>query len=154
MLNSTSFLQIQFSFLQKKYKEVIMKWALQMRPFIHVFQPSLASYTTEKCFKPWLEFLHHMHLIIRRDSNPIYDQTVIMITQKHGIDTACVHIAKDLFKKMRKDSNLKDEMMFLHHAISIFKGPLRHAMWIHDIRMNVQDNFKISIVQIMSGTEL
>ena len=70
-----------------------MKWALQMRPFIHVFQPSLASYMTEECFKPWLKFLHHMHLFIRGESKPRYDQRVLMIAEKHGIDTAFVHTA-------------------------------------------------------------
>ena len=108
-----------------------------MRPFIHVFQPSLASYTAKECFKPYLEFLGHMHLFIRKESNPKYDQTVIIITQLHGIDTACVLTEEDLFKKIRKDSNLHDKMMILHHAIPIFKGPLKYATWIYDIRMNV-----------------
>ena len=79
-----------------------------------------------------------MHLFIRGESYPSYDQTIMMITQKHGIDTACVCIAEVLFKKMRKDSNLQDEMTFFHHAIPIFKGRLKHATWIHDIRMNMQ----------------
>ena len=68
-----------------------------------------------------------------------------MIAQKHGIDTACVHTVKDLFKKMRKDSSLQDEMTFLHQTIPIFKGPLKHATWIYDIRIIVQKKFKIEI---------
>ena len=125
-----------------------------MRPFIHVFRPSLASYTIEEYFKPWSEFLCHMHLIFRGEVNPRYDQTVLTIAEKHGIDIACLHAAKDLFKKMRKDSNLQNEMKFLHHAILIFKGPLKHATWIHDIRMNVQEKFKIRIVQILFSPKL
>ena len=74
------------------------------------FQPSLAFYTTDEYFKPWLDFLRHIHLFIRPESNPKYDQTVIKITQKHGINTACIHTAKDLFKKMRKDFSLWDKM--------------------------------------------
>ena len=74
-----------------------------------------------------MEFLHHIHLFILGESNPRYDQTVLTIIAKHGIDTAWVHTAEDLFKKMRKDSNLQDEMKFLHHSIPIFKGPLKHA---------------------------
>ena len=35
-----------------------------------------------------------------------------MITHKHGIDTACVHTADDLFKKMREDSSIQDEKCF------------------------------------------
>ena len=62
MLDSTSFPQAPFSFFPKKYKEVNMKWALQMRPFIHDFQLSSTFYMTEYCFKPWLDVLHHMHL--------------------------------------------------------------------------------------------
>ena len=125
-----------------------------MRPFIHVFQPSLASYTTDEYFKPWLEVLCHIHLFIRAESNPKYDQTVITITQKHGIGTACVHTAKNFFKKMRKVSSWQDKMTFLHQAIPIFKGPLKHATWIHDIRMNVQEKFKIKIVQMLFSPEL
>ena len=68
-----------------------------------------------------------MHLFLMGESNSRYDQTVMMITQKHGIDTACVHTAENLFRKMRKDSNQHDEMKILHHAIPIFKGPLKHA---------------------------
>ena len=145
---STSFPQVPFSFLPKSYKEVNIKWTLQMRPFVHVLWPIFASYTTEESCKPWLEFLHHMHLFIREESNLRYDETVITIAQTYDIDTACVHTAEDLFKKMRKDSNLNDEMKFLHHAISIFKGPLKHTKCIHDIRMNVQEKFKIRIVQM------
>ena len=88
-----------------------------------------------------------MHLFIRGETNPGYDQTVIMIAQKHCIDTACVHTARDSFKKMKKESNLQDKMKFLHHAIPIFKGQLKHATWILDIRMNVQEKFKIRFVQ-------
>ena len=68
--NNTSFPQVPFSFLPKEYREVNMEWALQMRPFIHIFQPHLASYTTDECFKPWLEFLRHIHLFISAESNP------------------------------------------------------------------------------------
>ena len=32
------------------------------------------------------------------------------------INTAYVHTAKDLFKQMRKDSQLQDEIKFLYHA--------------------------------------
>ena len=60
-------------------------------------------------------------------SNPRYEQTVITIAQKDGIDTACVHTTEDLLKNIRKYSNLQDEMMILHHAIPIFKEPLKHA---------------------------
>ena len=45
-------------------------------------------------------------------------------------------------------------MMFLHHAIPIFKGPLKHATWIHDIKMNVEEKFKIKTLQIAFKTEL
>ena len=83
-----------------------------------------------------------MNLFIRGEWNPKYNQTVITITQKHGIDTTCVHTADDVFKQMRKDSNLEYEMKFLHQAIPIFKGPVQHTTWIHDIRMNVQKNPK------------
>ena len=149
--NITFFPQVPFSFYQrstKKYKEVNMEWALEMRPFIHVFQPSLASYATDECFKTWLEFLCHIHLFIRAESNPKYDQIVITIAQKHVIDMAWLHTAEDLFKKMRKDSSLQDEMTFLHQVIPIFKGLLKHATLIYDIRMNVQERFKIKIVQM------
>ena len=125
-----------------------------MRTFIHVFQTNLASYTTDECFKPWMEFLSHIHLFIRAESNPKYDQTVITIAWKHGINTACAHTAKDLFKKMWNDSSQQDEMRFLHQAILIFKGPLKHATWIHDIRMNVQEKFNIKIVQMLFSPEL
>ena len=131
-----------------------MKWALQMRLFIHVFEPSLVSYTTEESFKQWLEFLCHMHLFIREESNPSYYQTVLMIAQKNGINTTCIHTAKDSFKKMKKDSNLQDEMKFSQHAIPIFKEPLKHATWINDIRMNVQEKFTIRIVQMSFSPEL
>ena len=67
-----------------------------------------------------MEFLCHKHLFIRGESNARYNQTVLTISEKHGIDTACVYTSEDLFKKMRKDSNLQDEMKFLHHAIPIF----------------------------------
>ena len=77
-----------------------------------------------------------------------------MIAPKHGIDTACVLNAEDLFKKMRKDSNLQDERKFLHHAFPIFKGPLKHATWIHDIRIKVQEKIKIRIVQVSFSSEL
>ena len=77
-----------------------------------------------------------------------------MISQKYSIDTACVHTAEDLFKKMKKDSNLQDEMKFLHHAISIFKGPLKNVTWIHNIRMNVQKKCKIRIVHMTFSPEL
>ena len=130
-----------------------MKWALQMSSFVHVFQPSLASYTTDECFKLWLEFLRHIYLLIRAESIPRYNQSMIAIAQKHGIDTACVHTAKDLLKKIGKDSNLQDKMEFLHHAVSIFKGPLKHATWIHDIKMNVQEKFEIKIVQMLLSPE-
>ena len=125
-----------------------------MRPFIHVFQPSLASYATDECFKPRLDFFRHIHLFIRAESNPKYNQTVITITQKCGINVACVHTAKDLFKKRRKDSSLHDKMTFLHQATPIFKAPLMHTTWIHDIRMNVQKKFKIKIVQMSFSPEL
>ena len=95
-----------------------------------------------------------MHLFIREESNPKCDQTVLTIIKKHGIDTTCVQTAEDLFKTMRKDSNLQDEMKFLHHEIPIFKGPLKHAIWIHDIRMNAQQKFKIRIVQMSLRPEL
>ena len=95
-----------------------------------------------------------MHLFIRGESNPRYDQTVLTIAEKHGIDTACVHNVEDVLKKMRKGSNLQDEMKLLHDAISIFKGPLKQSTWIHDIRMNVQEKFKIRIVQVSFTLEL
>ena len=53
-----------------------------------------------------------MHLFISEESNPRYDQTVLTIAEKYGIDTTCVYSAEELFKKMRKDSNLQDEMKF------------------------------------------
>ena len=115
-----------------------MERALQVILFIHVFQPSLSLYTTDECFKPWLELLCHICLFIRAESNPKYDQTVITIAQKRGINIAYVHTAKDLFKKMWKDSSLRDKMTFLHRAIPIFKGPLKHATWIHDVKINVK----------------
>ena len=65
-----------------------------------------------------------MNLFIRGESNPRYDQTVLTVAEKYGIDSACVHTVEDSFKKMRKDYNIQDEMTFLHHAIPIFKGPL------------------------------
>ena len=55
---------------------------------------------------------------------------------------------------MRKTSNLQNEMKFLNHAMLIFKGPLQHATWIHEIRMNVQEKIKIRIVQILFSPEL
>ena len=96
----------------------------------------------------------HIHLFIRGEWNPKYDQTVLMIVQKHGIDTVCLHIAKDLFKNMTKDSSLQGKMTFLHQAIPIFNGPLKHSTWINDIRMNVQEKFEIRIVQMMFSPEL
>ena len=101
---STSFPYVPISFFWKKYKDVNMKWVLQIRPFIHVFQPSLASYTTEECFKSLLEFLCHLHLFGRGESKSRYDQTVVMFAQKHGIYIACVHTArsgKTLTKMMK-----------------------------------------------------
>ena len=55
---------------------------------------------------------------------------------------------------MRKDSNIHDEMKFLNHTIPTFKGPIQHATWIHDTRMNVKEKFKIRIVQISFCSEL
>ena len=89
-----------------------------------------------------------MHMFSRGESNPRYDQIALTITEKHGIDTACVHTTEDLFKKMRKDSNPHGEMKFLHHSILIFKGSLKHETWIHNINMNVQEKFKIRIVKM------
>ena len=154
MLDSTSFPQVQFSFLPKRYKEVNMKWALQMRQLIDIFQQSLTSYMTEDCLKPWLEFLHHMHLFIREESIPQYDQTVLTLAEKQGINTTCVCTAEDSFKNMRKDSYLQNDMKFLYHAISIFKWPLKNVIWIHDIRTNVQEKFKIRTVQMSFRPEL
>ena len=45
-------------------------------------------------------------------------------------------------------------MTVLHHVILIFKGPLKHAMWIHDVRMNVQEKSKIKIMEISFSSEL
>ena len=45
-------------------------------------------------------------------------------------------------------------MKFLHHATPIFETPLKNATLIHDIRMNVQEKFKIRIVQITYRPEL
>ena len=70
------------------------------------------------------------------------------------MDTGCVHTVEDLFTKMRKDSSLQDEMTLLHQTIRIFKHPLKHATWIHGIRMNVQKKFKIKIVQILFSLKL
>ena len=97
MMNSASFLQVPFSFLPKIYKEVNMKWALWMKLFVHVFQSSLTSYTTEDCFKSWLKFLHDMHPLIRAESNPRYDLIVLTIAEKYGTGATCVHTAEDLF---------------------------------------------------------
>ena len=72
-----------------------------------------------------------MHLSIRGESNLRYDETVLITTKKHGISTACVHTAEDLFRNMKKD-----------------------ATWIHDIRMNVKENFKTRTVQISLSPEL
>ena len=55
---------------------------------------------------------------------------------------------------MRKDSNVQDEMKFLHHAIPVFKEPLKHTAWSHDIRMNVQEKYKLRIVQMSFTPEL
>ena len=41
----------------------------------------------------------HIYQYISAESKPKYDRTVITIAQKHGIDTACVHIAKIYSKK-------------------------------------------------------
>ena len=95
-----------------------------------------------------------MYLFIKGESNPRYDQKVLIITKKHGIDTTCVHTAEDVFKKIKNNSNLQDETKFLHHAIQIFKGSLIHATWIHDIRMNVQEKFSIKNVQMSCSPEL
>ena len=65
-----------------------------------------------------------MHLVIGGESNTRYDKTVLTVLEKQGIDTAYVHTAEDLFKKMRKDSNLQDEIKLLQHAIPIFKETL------------------------------
>ena len=56
-------------------------------------------YTTEECFKPWMNFLHHVERFIRGESNPRYDQTVLTITKKYGIDAAYVHTTKFVSKK-------------------------------------------------------
>ena len=45
-------------------------------------------------------------------------------------------------------------MTFLHQAVPIFKGQLKAATWVHDIRMNVQEKIKINIVQILFSPEL
>ena len=45
-------------------------------------------------------------------------------------------------------------MKFLHHAIQIFKDPLKHTTWIHDIRMNVQEKLNIRIVQMTFSPEI
>ena len=90
-------------------------------------------------FKPWLEILHHMHLFIRLESIPQYNQTVLIIAENYGIDTTCMHTVKDLFKKMRIDLNLQDEIKFLCYATQVFKKPLKYATWIHNIRVNVQE---------------
>ena len=105
-------------------------------------------------FQTMAGVLCHIHLFIKAESNPKYDQTVITMAQKHEIDTACLHTAKDLFKKMRNNSSLQDKMTFLHQVIPIFKGLLKHATWIHDIRMNVHEKFKIKIVQMLFSLEL
>ena len=88
-----------------------------------------------------------MHLFIRGESNPRYDQTVLIIAEKHDIDTACVHTALDLFKKIRKDSNLQDGMKCLHHSIPIFKEPL-------NMQHGFMTSFKIRFVQMSFSPEL
>ena len=45
-------------------------------------------------------------------------------------------------------------MKFLHHTILIFKGTLINATWIHNIRINGQDKFKIRIVQMLLKPDL
>ena len=95
-----------------------------------------------------------MHLFIRGESNPRYDKAVITITEKHVIDTECEHTAEDLLKKIRKDSNVKDEIKFLHQSIPILKGSVKHSTWIHDIRMNVQEKFESDIKQILFSPQL
>ena len=113
---------------------------------------SIAGEILYSCFQPSYHptgqknVLNHglsSYVKIRGESNPTYDQTVLTITENHCIDAACIHTSEDLFKKMRKASNLEDKMKCLHHAIPIFKGPLKHASWIYYIRINVQEKFKI-----------
>ena len=55
---------------------------------------------------------------------------------------------------MRKGFNLQDELKILYHAISIFKRPLKHAISIHDIRINVQEKVKKRIVKTSFSPEL
>ena len=87
-----------------------------------------------------------MHLLIREESNPQYDQTIQTLVESRALI--------QLFKKMMKDSNLQGEVKFQHNSIQIFIGPLKNATWTHDSRMNVQEQFKIRIVQISFRLEL
>ena len=94
-----------------------------------------------------------MHLFIREESNPQYDQIVWTLAEKQGIDTACLYTVEDLFKNMKKDSNLQDEIKFLHHAIPTFKGPLKKQngfMTSEWMCKKVQDQNCISVILVPS----
>ena len=71
-------------------------------------------------------------MFIREESNPQYDQAVLILAEKQGISTTFVHTAKDLFKKMSKDSNLHNDMKF---CIMQSQFSSKIAKWIHDIKM-------------------
>ena len=48
---------------------------------------------------------------------------------------------------IQKDEE-REEIKLLYQVFQIFAGPLKHATWIHDIKMNVQEKLKIRIVQM------
>ena len=106
-----------------------------------VFHSSLVYHTTEVNLEPWLEFLCQMNLFIREELNPKYNQTSLTFAKNQDIDINCIHTAEDLFKKMRNDSSLQDEMKVLHHEIPIFKGPIKYATWLH-VKTNVEKRSK------------
>ena len=150
--NSISFPQVLLSLLPKKDKDVNMVWVLLPRPFIYAVQPSLASYTTDECFNYDQRF--YAIFIYSSGQNQTQNTKKQSSQSLKNMDTGCVHTVEDLFTKMRKDSSLQDEMTLLHQTIRIFKHPLKHATWIHGIRMNVQKKFKIKIVQILFSLKL
>ena len=110
-------------FLKTDVQKLDINLALQMRPFVHA---KFRLYHRD-CLEKWLQFLHEVHLLIRKDHHPKYDQAFLQFAEIQRINTTCMYTSEDSFKMMRTDTDLQDELTSFHLSIPIFKRPLKKA---------------------------
>ena len=147
IFDSTAFPHVWFSFSPKKYNEVNLKCAYRWDPLLWSFS-KVWHPLQEKIMKhSWRFCVIYIYSLEKNQTHNMIKQNLRLGITRHWHNT-CTHC-----QRFRKDSNLQDEQSFTSCNPN-FQGTTQICNIDSCIRMNVEEKFKIQIVQMSFRSEL